>query len=100
MFCGVVCLALRELNTTAGLAQANLLAFNFARVARALPPRSAAWGKASRVSTVPIPGAKDAAQAAGVVGCLGWRLSEGEVRELEKAAGKVPASPGAPFEAW
>jgi pyridoxine 4-dehydrogenase len=50
--------------------------------------------------SVPIPGAKDAAQAAGVVGCLGWRLSEGEVRELEKAAGKVPASPGAPFEAW
>ena len=50
--------------------------------------------------SVPIPGAKDAAQAASVVGCLGWRLSEGEVRELEKAAWKVPASPGAPFEAW
>ena len=50
--------------------------------------------------TVPIPGAKDAAQAASVVGCLGWRLTEAEVDALEKAARAVPASPGAPFEAW
>jgi aryl-alcohol dehydrogenase-like predicted oxidoreductase len=50
--------------------------------------------------TVPIPGAKDAKQAASVVGCLGWRLEEAEVQALELAARAVPASPGAPFEAW
>jgi len=50
--------------------------------------------------TVPIPGAKDAKQAASVVGCLGWRLEAAEVEALEKAAKAVPASPGAPFEAW
>lgn len=45
-------------------------------------------------------GAKDAKQAASVVGCLGWRLQEAEVEALERAARAVPASPGAPFEAW
>mmetsp|Transcript_19341 Transcript_19341/g.48315 ORF Transcript_19341/g.48315 Transcript_19341/m.48315 type:complete len:385 (-) Transcript_19341:671-1825(-) len=50
--------------------------------------------------TVPIPGAKDAKQAASVVGCLGWRLEEAEVQALERAARAVPASPGAPFETW
>ena len=48
---------------------------------------------------LPIPGAKDAAQAESVVGCLGWRLDEGEIAELEKAA-KSAAAPGAPFEQW
>ena len=43
---------------------------------------------------------KDAAQAASIVGCLGWRLEEAEVEALERAAKAVPASPGAPFEAW
>ena len=49
---------------------------------------------------VPIPGAKDARQAESVVGCLGWRLNEGEIAELEKAAKALPAAPGAPFEQW
>ena len=50
--------------------------------------------------TVPIPGAKDARQAEAVVGCLGWRLDEAEVAELEAAAALVPSTPGAPFERW
>ena len=44
--------------------------------------------------TVPIPGAKDARQAEAVVGCLGWRLDEAEVAELEAAAAAVPSTPG------
>jgi aryl-alcohol dehydrogenase-like predicted oxidoreductase len=51
-------------------------------------------------NTVPIPGAKNKSQAESVVGCLGWRLSEGEILELEKVAAKAPKSPGAPFEKW
>ena len=31
---------------------------------------------------------------------MGWRLEAAEVEALEKAAKAVPASPGAPFEAW
>ena len=50
--------------------------------------------------TVPIPGAKNASQAASVVGCLGWRLEEAEVEALERAARAVIPSPGAPFETW
>jgi len=50
--------------------------------------------------TVPIPGAKDARQAEAVVGCLGWRLDEAEVAELEAAAASLPSTPGAPFEKW
>jgi pyridoxine 4-dehydrogenase len=50
--------------------------------------------------TVPIPGAKDTRQAEAVVGCLGWRLEEGEVAELESAAKIIVPSPGAPFEKW
>lgn len=38
---------------------------------------------------VPIPGAKDLVQARDNLGALGWRLSEGEVRELEAAAARM-----------
>ncbi|PSC73909.1 pyridoxal chloroplastic [Micractinium conductrix] len=40
--------------------------------------------------TVPIPGAKDLAQAKENLGALGWRLSDGEVRALNEAADRVP----------
>ena len=50
--------------------------------------------------TVPIPGAKNASQAASVAGGLGWRVSEAEKQALEKAAAMAPKSPGAPFEKW
>ncbi|KAI7838722.1 hypothetical protein COHA_007518 [Chlorella ohadii] len=39
---------------------------------------------------VPIPGAKDMAQAKENLGALGWRLSDGEVRALNEAADRVP----------
>ncbi|PRW57658.1 pyridoxal chloroplastic [Chlorella sorokiniana] len=39
---------------------------------------------------VPIPGAKDMAQAKENLGALGWRLSDGEVRALNDAADRVP----------
>ncbi len=39
--------------------------------------------------TIPIPGAKTLNQAQQNVGALGWRLSEGEVIELDKAAASV-----------
>lgn len=38
--------------------------------------------------TLPIPGAKDLAQARENVGALGWRLSSGEVAELDAAVGR------------
>jgi pyridoxine 4-dehydrogenase len=38
--------------------------------------------------TIPIPGAKSLAQAEDNLGALGWRLSEGECRELEAAAAR------------
>lgn len=38
--------------------------------------------------TIPIPGAKDLAQAKENLGALGWRLSEAEVAELDAAAGR------------
>ncbi len=39
--------------------------------------------------TVPIPGAKNLAQARENLGALGWRLSAGEVAELDKASSQV-----------
>ena len=51
-------------------------------------------------NTVPIPGAKNKSQAESVIGCLGFRLSDSEIIELEKVAKKAPKSPGAPFEKW
>ncbi|KAF6260861.1 NADP-dependent oxidoreductase domain-containing protein [Scenedesmus sp. NREL 46B-D3] len=42
--------------------------------------------------TVPIPGAKDLAQAKGNLGALGWRLSSGEVAELDAAAARCSSS--------
>ena len=39
--------------------------------------------------TVPIPGAKDLAQAQDNLGALGWRLGSGEVAELDAAAGRI-----------
>jgi pyridoxine 4-dehydrogenase len=39
---------------------------------------------------IPIPGAKNLAQAEANLGALGWKLSEGEVLELEAAAKRAP----------
>jgi len=49
---------------------------------------------------VPIPGAKNKRQVDEISGAWGWRLEEGEVLELEKAASKVETPTGAPFENW
>ncbi len=49
---------------------------------------------------LPIPGAKTAAQVADLAGALGWRLSEGEVAELDAVSARIPSSSGAPFEKW
>ena len=49
---------------------------------------------------LPIPGVKNAKQLAEVAGAVGWRLSEGEVAELDKASNRVPSGLGAPFENW
>ena len=50
--------------------------------------------------TLPIPGAKTAAQVEEIAGAFGWRLTEGEVAELDAVSAKVPPSTGAPFEKW
>ncbi|KAF8054896.1 PLR1 [Scenedesmus sp. PABB004] len=42
--------------------------------------------------TVPIPGAKDLAQARANLGALGWRLSAGEVAELDAAAARCSSA--------
>lgn len=39
--------------------------------------------------TIPIPGAKTVEQARENLGALGWRLEEGEIAELDKAAARV-----------
>lgn len=49
---------------------------------------------------LPIPGAKSAEQVTELAGALGWRLSDGEVAELDKVSSRVPSSTGAPFEKW
>jgi diketogulonate reductase-like aldo/keto reductase len=49
---------------------------------------------------LPIPGAKHKRQVEEIAGAVGWRLSEGEVLELERAADKIAAPLGAPFENW
>jgi len=50
--------------------------------------------------TLPIPGAKNPKQLGEIAGALGWRLSEGEVRELDAQSDRIPQSLGAPFENW
>ncbi|PSC75376.1 Aldo keto reductase [Micractinium conductrix] len=45
---------------------------------------------------LPIPGAKRAEQVAEIAGAMGWRLSEGEVAELDRAAAQAPAPAGQP----
>mmetsp|Transcript_5051 Transcript_5051/g.10000 ORF Transcript_5051/g.10000 Transcript_5051/m.10000 type:complete len:124 (+) Transcript_5051:1-372(+) len=40
--------------------------------------------------TIPIPGARNLNQAQSNLGALGWRLSDGECRELEKASDMIP----------
>ena len=49
---------------------------------------------------LPIPGVKNKRQVEEVAGAVGWRLSEGEVTELERAADKIATPLGAPFENW
>lgn len=49
---------------------------------------------------VPIPGAKNKRQVDEIAGAVGWKLSDGEVRELEAAADKIVTPMGAPFENW
>jgi len=39
---------------------------------------------------IPIPGAKNLAQAEANLGALGWALDDGEVAELEAAAARAP----------
>lgn len=50
--------------------------------------------------TLPIPGVKSKKQLDEVVGALGWRLEEGEVKELDRVSAKISSSTGAPFENW
>jgi aryl-alcohol dehydrogenase-like predicted oxidoreductase len=50
--------------------------------------------------TLPIPGIKSKKQLDEVVGALGWRLGEGEVKELDRVSAKISSSTGAPFENW
>jgi pyridoxine 4-dehydrogenase len=40
--------------------------------------------------TIPIPGAKTLGQASENLGALGWKLSEGEVQELDRASARIP----------
>eukprot|EP00967_Tisochrysis_lutea_P083075 scaffold115274_cov17-Tisochrysis_lutea.AAC.1 len=54
----------------------------------------------ARCGTLPIPGAKDAKQMEDIAGAIGWRLSDGEMAELDKFSSGIPASTGAPFEKW
>lgn len=49
---------------------------------------------------LPIPGVKNVKQLEEVVGSVGWRLTEGEVAELDKISARTPAGTGAPFENW
>lgn len=51
-------------------------------------------------NTLPIPGAKNAKQLQDLAGSLGWRLSDGEMAELDKESGKLNVGLGAPFENW
>eukprot|EP00210_Caulerpa_lentillifera_P007002 g6696.t1 len=49
---------------------------------------------------LPIPGAKTVKQVEELVGAVGWRLTDGEVDELDKLSLKYTSSTGAPFENW
>eukprot|EP00775_Hariotina_reticulata_P010106 gene10106-10262_t len=49
---------------------------------------------------VPIPGAKNKQQVDELAGAVGWRLEDGEILELERAADRIPTPLGAPFENW
>lgn len=49
---------------------------------------------------LPIPGAKTAKQVEELAGALGWRLTDGEVAELDSISKRIPSSSGAPFENW
>ena len=49
---------------------------------------------------LPIPGAKSAQQVEELAGAIGWRLSDGEVAELDTVSSRIPSSTGAPFEKW
>uniref|UniRef100_A0A7S3VNR4 NADP-dependent oxidoreductase domain-containing protein n=1 Tax=Dunaliella tertiolecta TaxID=3047 RepID=A0A7S3VNR4_DUNTE len=47
---------------------------------------------------LPIPGVKNARQAEECAGALGWRLSEGEVMELDRVSAGLPQIPGVTLE--
>ncbi|KAG4179301.1 hypothetical protein ERO13_A10G098800v2 [Gossypium hirsutum] len=49
-------------------------------------------------NVVPIPGAKNAAQAKEFIGALGWRLSNEEVDELRSLASEISPVTGFPVE--
>jgi aryl-alcohol dehydrogenase-like predicted oxidoreductase len=49
---------------------------------------------------LPIPGARNAKQAASAAGGFGWRMSDDEVAALDRESAKVPDALGAPFETW
>ena len=43
---------------------------------------------------LPIPGVKNAGQAEEAAGALGWRLTDGEVMELDRVSAGLPQIPG------
>lgn len=47
---------------------------------------------------LPIPGAKNVKQLEEIVGALGWRMSDEEVKALDAASDKVPTSTTNPVE--
>jgi len=49
---------------------------------------------------IPIPGVRNASQVADIVAACGWRLTDGQVAELDRVSDKIPSSTGAPFEKW
>ena len=49
---------------------------------------------------LPIPGAKSASQVKDLLGSVGWRLTDGEMMELDSVSMKIPSGTGAPFEKW
>jgi pyridoxine 4-dehydrogenase len=49
---------------------------------------------------IPIPGVRNASQVEDIRGACNWRLSDGQVQELDDVSARIPSSTGAPFEKW
>jgi aryl-alcohol dehydrogenase-like predicted oxidoreductase len=79
----------------ARMARAGLLVDELRRIGQAhggKTPAQVAINWVMCKGAIPIPGAKNAAQAAENVGALGWRLSDDEVTALDRAADRTDAS--------